>query len=95
MGESRVLVVHGAPGVGKSALLQYAESKAADAHALLNSVTHVRIDQHIRDRFVAETRGNPLALLELPREPAVTRMAGGFGLLDADTLPGRAAACTA
>ncbi len=63
--------------------------KPADAHALLNSVTHVRIDQHIRDRFVAETRGNPLALLELPRELAVTRMAGGFGLLDADTLPGR------
>ncbi|GAA3585571.1 LuxR family transcriptional regulator [Nonomuraea rosea] len=62
---------------------------AADAHALLASVTHVRIDQQIRDRFVAETRGNPLALLELRRELAVTRTAGGFGLLDADTLPGR------
>ncbi|MFC0551251.1 AAA family ATPase [Planotetraspora thailandica] len=63
--------------------------KDADAHALLDSVTHVRIDQHIRDRFVAETRGNPLALLELPRELAVTQMAGGSGLLDADTLPSR------
>ncbi|MGW0198011.1 ATP-binding protein [Nonomuraea sp. NPDC003201] len=63
--------------------------KAADAHALLSSVTHVRIDQQIRDRFVAEAGGNPLALLELPRELGVTRMAGGFGLLDADTLPGR------
>ncbi|WP_205825469.1 hypothetical protein [Microbispora catharanthi] len=57
---------------------------AEDAHALLTSVTHVQIDQHVRDRFVAETRGNPLALLELPRD-----LAGGFGLLDAETLPGR------
>ncbi|MEV0151188.1 MULTISPECIES: AAA family ATPase [unclassified Nonomuraea] len=62
---------------------------AEDAHAVLTSVTHVQIDQHVRDRFVAETRGNPLALLELPRDMAVTRTAGGYGLLDADTLPGR------
>ncbi|MFC4504802.1 MULTISPECIES: ATP-binding protein [Streptomyces] len=63
----------------------------ADAHALLNSVTHARLDQHIRDRIVAETKGNPLALLELPRGLTVTQMAGGFGLLhaDTDTLPGR------
>ncbi|MFI7454074.1 AAA family ATPase [Nonomuraea sp. NPDC049714] len=63
--------------------------KAADAHALLDSVTHTRLDQHIRNRFVAETRGNPLALLELPRELTVTQQAGGFGLLRADTLPSR------
>ncbi|MGN9787876.1 AAA family ATPase [Nonomuraea sp. ZG12] len=63
--------------------------KAADAHALLDSVTHTRLDQHIRNRFVAETRGNPLALLELPRELTVTQRAGGFGLLRADTLPSR------
>ncbi|GAA1693948.1 hypothetical protein GCM10009733_107220 [Nonomuraea maheshkhaliensis] len=62
---------------------------AEDAHVLLTSVTHVQIDQHVRDRFVAETRGNPLALLELPRDLAVTRMAGGYRVLDADTLPGR------
>ncbi|MFL6121331.1 ATP-binding protein [Actinophytocola sp.] len=61
----------------------------ADAHALLSSVTYARLDQHIRDRIVAETRGNPLALLELPRGLTVTQMAGGLGLLDADTLPGR------
>ncbi|QFY14998.1 AAA family ATPase [Nonomuraea phyllanthi] len=63
--------------------------KAADAHALLDSVTHARIDQRVRDRFVAETRGNPLALLELPGELTVTQRAGGFGLLHADTLSGR------
>lgn len=61
----------------------------ADAHALLSSVTPARLDQQIRDRIVAETRGNPLALLELPRGLTTTRMAGGLGLLDADTLPGQ------
>ena len=61
----------------------------ADAHALLNSVTHVRLDQRIRDRIVAETKGNPLALLELPRGLTMTQMAGGLGLLNADTLPGQ------
>ncbi|MBW6439108.1 AAA family ATPase [Actinoplanes hulinensis] len=61
----------------------------ADAHALLDSVTHTRLDQRVRDRIVAETKGNPLALLELSRGLTVTQMAGGFGLLHGDTLPGR------
>ena len=61
----------------------------ADARALLDSVTHSRLDQRIRDRIVAETEGNPLALLELPRGLTMTQLAGGFGLLRADTLPGR------
>ncbi|MFI7455399.1 AAA family ATPase [Nonomuraea sp. NPDC049714] len=75
--------LRGLPGMEVTGL------KAADAHALLDSVTPGRIDRHIRDRFVAETRGNPLALLELPRELTMTQVAGGFGLLDADRLPGR------
>jgi len=58
-----------------------------DAGALLDSVTHTRLDQRIRDQIVAETRGNPLALLELPRGLSLTQMAGGFGLLRSDTLP--------
>ncbi|WP_308168725.1 AAA family ATPase [Nonomuraea sp. NEAU-A123] len=61
----------------------------AAADTLLTSVTHARLDQQIRDRIVAETDGNPLALLELPRGLTVTQLAGGFGLLHADTLPGR------
>ncbi|MFD9326258.1 ATP-binding protein [Streptomyces sp. NPDC060065] len=61
----------------------------ADAHTLLDSVTHTRLDQDIRDRLVAETKGNPLALLELSRGLTVTQLAGGFGLLNGDTLPGR------
>ncbi|MEV5828619.1 AAA family ATPase [Spirillospora sp. NPDC052242] len=61
----------------------------ADAHALLDSATQARLDPHVRERFVAETQGNPLALLELPRELTVTQMAGGFGLLHAGSLPRR------
>lgn len=61
----------------------------ADAHVLLDSATHASLDQHIRDRIVAEARGNPLALLELPRELTVTQLAGGFGLPHTDTLPNR------
>jgi len=38
-----------------------------DAHALLGSVIRGPLDDHVRDRIVAETWGNPLALLELRR----------------------------
>jgi DNA-binding CsgD family transcriptional regulator len=63
--------------------------READAHALLNSLTHARLDQRIRDQIVAETNGNPLALIELPRGLTPTQMAGGLGLLNADSVPGR------
>ncbi len=51
-----------------------------DARALLDSAIHGRLDERVRDRFVAETRGNPLALLELPRGLTSAELAGGFGL---------------
>jgi DNA-binding CsgD family transcriptional regulator len=54
-----------------------------DARALLRSGVTARLDERIRDRIVAETRGNPLALLELPRGLSIQQLAGGFGLLDA------------
>ena len=41
-----------------------------------------RLDERVRDRIVAETRGNPLALLELPRGLTPAELAGGFGLPD-------------
>ncbi|WP_328600997.1 AAA family ATPase [Actinomadura physcomitrii] len=69
--------------------MEIAGLRDADAHALLDSVTYGRLDQHVRARIVTETRGNPLALLELPRGLSVTEMAGGFGLLRSDALPGR------
>ena len=47
------------------------------------------LDERVRDRIIAETRGNPLALLELPRGLTATQLAGGFGLLGAQSLSGR------
>jgi AAA ATPase domain len=57
-----------------------------DARALLDSVVPGRLDERIRDRMVAETRGNPLALLELPRGLTAAELAGGFGRPDAAPL---------
>jgi DNA-binding CsgD family transcriptional regulator len=54
-----------------------------EARALLGSVITGPLDEHVRDRIVAETRGNPLALLELPRGLGPAELAGGFGLPDA------------
>jgi DNA-binding CsgD family transcriptional regulator len=51
-----------------------------DARALLESVLPARLDEHVLERIVAETRGNPLALLELPRGLSPTQLAGGFGV---------------
>src|ERR687891_399608 len=48
-----------------------------------------RLDDHVRDRIVAETRGNPLSLLELPRGMTAAELAGGFALPDASDLPGQ------
>ena len=54
-----------------------------DARALLNTVMAGPLDEHVRERLLAETRGNPLALLELPRGLTATELAGGFALPDA------------
>jgi DNA-binding CsgD family transcriptional regulator len=51
-----------------------------DARTLLESALPAPLDEHVLERIVAETRGNPLALLELPRGLAPTQLAGGFGL---------------
>src|SRR6266545_1229691 len=52
----------------------------ADARALFASVIPGRLDERVADQLVAETRGNPLALLELPRGLSSPQLAGGFGL---------------
>ncbi|MFF7888777.1 ATP-binding protein [Streptomyces sp. NPDC020794] len=57
-----------------------------DARALLESVVLGRLDERVRDRIVAETRGNPLALLELTRGLTAAELAGGFGRPDARPL---------
>jgi DNA-binding CsgD family transcriptional regulator len=59
-----------------------------DARALLDSVLTGPLDPRVRDQIIAETRGNPLALLELPRGLTAAELAGGFGLLAAVPLSG-------
>ncbi|HEY1509698.1 MAG TPA: AAA family ATPase [Solirubrobacteraceae bacterium] len=51
-----------------------------DSRALLEGVLPSRLDEPVLERIVAETHGNPLALLELPRGLTPTQLAGGFGL---------------
>jgi DNA-binding CsgD family transcriptional regulator len=60
-----------------------------DADELLATVVTGPLDERVRDRIVAETRGNPLALLELPRGWTPAELAGGFGLSDGPALSGR------
>src|ERR1700733_12853064 len=60
-----------------------------DARGLLGSVLTGPVDARVRDLIVAETRGNPLALLELPRGVAPAELAGGFGLPGSRPLPRR------
>ena len=60
-----------------------------DARALLASVLAGPLDARVRDLMIAETRGNPLALLELPRGLTSAELAGGFGLPGTAPLAGR------
>src|SRR5580693_805058 len=62
--------------------------REGDARELLGSVIGGPLDERVRDRIVAETRGNPLALLELPRGVTPAELAGGFGLPGVPGLPG-------
>ena len=68
------LVIDGLPG--------------SDARKLLRSVVPGGLDAAVGDRILAEARGNPLALLELPRGLTPAQLAGGFGL-PAPSLAGR------
>ena len=60
-----------------------------DARALLRSMLRFKLDERVVDRIIAEVRGNPLALLELPRGLTATQLAGGFGLAEAQAMSGR------
>jgi DNA-binding CsgD family transcriptional regulator len=63
--------------------------RAEDARALLASVLTGPLDARVRDQIVAETHGNPLALLELTRDVTPAELAGGFGLPSTLPLTGR------
>jgi DNA-binding CsgD family transcriptional regulator/tetratricopeptide (TPR) repeat protein len=60
-----------------------------DARELLESVLTGPLDARVRDRIIAETHGNPLALLELPRGLTPAQLTGGFGLSGAVPLDGQ------
>jgi hypothetical protein len=70
------------PGSALSGLPQLVPEglSEADARAMLASVLPGRLDDRVRDRIIAESGGNPLALLELPRGVSATELAGGFGV---------------
>ncbi len=60
-----------------------------DAQALLDSLVGVPKDREIRDRILAETHGNPLALLEWARGITPSQLAAGIGLTSTLTMSGR------
>jgi hypothetical protein len=59
-----------------------------DARVLLDAEVTAPLDSLLRDQLVAETRGNPLALLEWPRALTTPLWAGGFGLPSEVRQPG-------
>ncbi len=60
-----------------------------DALSLLGAAVREPLDDEVRDQIIAEARGNPLALLELPVNAPPSRLGGGFDLPDALEVPHR------
>jgi DNA-binding CsgD family transcriptional regulator len=77
------------PDMSKLPSLEVSGLRDSDALALLDAVLTAPLDERVRDQIVAESRGNPLALLELPRGLADDELAGGFGMPSALRLSGR------
>jgi DNA-binding CsgD family transcriptional regulator/tetratricopeptide (TPR) repeat protein len=73
-------------GLPELAVSPLAES---DARLLLGAAVRGRLDDRVRDRIIAEARGNPLALVQLPRGLTAAELAGGFGLPSASAVAGR------
>jgi DNA-binding CsgD family transcriptional regulator len=70
-------------GLGRFPQLHVEPLGRRDARVLLESVLAARLDESVLVRIIAETGGNPLALLELPHGLTPAQLAGGFGLLPA------------
>jgi hypothetical protein len=68
--------------------LPVAGLSVSGARALLDAEATVPLDSWVRDQLVAETGGNPLALLEWPRALTTAQWSGGFGLPGAVRLSG-------
>ncbi|MFC7535224.1 AAA family ATPase [Actinoplanes sp. GCM10030250] len=89
-----VALIFGARGINEDLLGGLPELRVeglpdGDARALLDSVLPGLVDDRVRDRIVAETRGNPLALLELPRDLSPAELAFGAGTPSATPVAGR------
>jgi DNA-binding CsgD family transcriptional regulator len=78
--------VDGLTGLPKLTLRGLADT---DARALLHAALPGRIDPQVADRIVAETHGNPLALLELPRGLSAAELAGGYYRPDVQPVAGQ------
>ena len=69
--------------------LQLGGLSAADSRVLLDSVLVGHVDGSVRDRFLIETHGNPLALIELPRALTPAEAATGIVRQSRDSLTTR------
>lgn len=78
--------VDGLIGLPKLTLRGLADT---DARALLQAALPGPIDPQVTDRIVAETHGNPLALLELPRGLSAAELAGGYYRPDIQPVAGQ------
>jgi DNA-binding CsgD family transcriptional regulator len=85
LGEESVALVFGTrvPGAELAGLPELAVTGLTedDARVLLGSVVTGPLDVRVRDQIVAESDGNPLALLELPRGLTAPELAGKFALV--------------
>jgi DNA-binding CsgD family transcriptional regulator len=77
---------HGLTGLPE---LQVTGLGDSDARLLLESAIPGRLDDQVKDRVIAETRGNPLALLELTRAITPAELAGGYRMSAPDQGTGR------
>src|SRR6201999_3957030 len=59
------------------------------ANALLSATVPGHLDDRVRKRIIAETRGNPLGLLELPRGMSASELAGGYAVASSQPLSGQ------
>jgi DNA-binding CsgD family transcriptional regulator len=75
------------PGVAPALIVEGLHQP--DARALLDTVLAFPLDEQVRDQIVAETHGNPLALMELVHELTPANVAGGFALPGAVPLSSR------
>ena len=82
------------PGTGEDSfavlpLLTVRGLADADAAALFDGAIAGPLDDRVRSRIIAESRGNPLALLELPRDLDAAELAFGIGPADHAALTSR------